>query len=114
MSFLSVIAPTFFLFAVIRFLYGIGLGIILPLSASFLTEITPGFKRGERIVMSRIFWSIGGLLTCIISWIILEDQTHGSWRLILFIISIPSFLSIWQRYKYNFESPRYLLINGQY
>jgi hypothetical protein len=57
--------------------------------------------------MSRVFWSIGCIAACILSWYFLLD---GSWRKLLFILSLLGFFSLYAFHKNGRESPRYLIM----
>lgn len=86
----SCFANNYEVFLVLRVLFGIGLGIIGPLSVTYITEITPNDKRGMMVALSRVFWSSGMIFTALVSFIC-EDR----WRVILFVISLPSILGLY-------------------
>jgi MFS family permease len=73
-------------FLLARFFYGIGIGICLPLSASYITEISPSAMRATLLAKSRVYWSGGCLITCFLGWIFLKNR---QWRVLLFIICLP-------------------------
>lgn len=68
---LTVISPNYAFFLFIRFLYGIGIGIVLPLSGTYLSEITPNDKRATLLSNSRVFWSVGSISTSILAYFFL-------------------------------------------
>jgi len=80
-----------FLFA--RFFYGIGIGICLPLSASYITEISPSYMRATLLAKSRVYWSGGCLVTCLLGYYFLEDN---SWRKLLFMICLPGMYALYE------------------
>lgn len=81
----------FFLFA--RFFYGIGIGMALPLTATYMTEIVPGSKRAFIMSVSRVYWSGGCVFACLIGWLLMGSN---HWRIILLILSIPNFIALYQ------------------
>ena len=104
----SCVVEDYMLFLALRVGFGIGLGIIGPLSVTYITEITPSDMRGSLIILSRVFWSSGMIFTCLVSYFCEER-----WRVILFIISLPSVLGLYLQMKIGRESPRYLLFNNK-
>lgn len=90
-----------------RFFYGIGIGICLPLSASYITEISPGNMRATLLSKSRVYWSAGCLFSCILGWLLLQDQ---AWRLMLLAICIPGLYAWYEHWREGRESLRYLWV----
>lgn len=93
---LSVFCTTFELFLVTRFFYGIGIGIILPLTATYITEVVPGSYRGRILTRSRVLWGAGCFFACFLGWFFLRSN---HWRLLLFILCLPSFYAIYDLLK---------------
>jgi MFS family permease len=91
-GFLSCFCTSFTFFAIVRFFYGIGIGIALPLTATYITEVVPGSQRANILSISRVYWSLGCLFACIAGWILL---LNNHWRLLLFILCFPSFYAIY-------------------
>ena len=60
------------MFIVFRFFYGIGIGITLPLSATYIAEITPTDYRSLFVAKSRVCWAIGCLMTLFLGWYALK------------------------------------------
>lgn len=104
---LSVFCTTFNMFLITRFFYGIGIGIILPLTATYITEIVPGSVRGHVLTLSRIYWSAGTFAACVLGWFLLQG---GHWRILLFTICLPSFYAIYDIHHNGKESLRYLWV----
>ena len=69
---LSAFCPSYETFLVTRFFYGVGIGIIVPLTATYITEIVPGSARGGILNLSFIYWSVGCLISCVLGWFLLK------------------------------------------
>jgi MFS family permease len=95
-GFLSCVCTSFTFFAIVRFFYGIGIGIALPLTATYITEVVPGTYRARILSLSRVYWSMGCLFACFVGWILL---THNHWRILLFILCFPSYYAIYDIIK---------------
>jgi putative MFS transporter len=113
---MSAIAGEFSFFLFMRFIYGIGIGIVLPLSATFVSEITPTAERARQLIYSRIIWNLGTILTCLLSYFLLDgfEEQASSWRLLLLIVCLPGVLALYFHFVHGRESPRYLLLKGKY
>jgi MFS family permease len=83
-------------FLVARFFYGVGIGICLPLSASYITEISPGYMRATLLSKSRVYWSAGCLFSCVLGWILLQNN---SWRVMLLAICLPGLYAWYEHIK---------------
>jgi MFS transporter, putative metabolite:H+ symporter len=94
-------------FLLARFFYGVGIGICLPLSASYITEISPAYMRATLLSKSRVYWSAGCVFTCLLGWVFLRSS---SWRSLLFAICLPGIYSLYEHVKEGKESLRYLWV----
>jgi MFS family permease len=108
---LSALASNYDMFLIIRFVYGIGIGIVLPLSATYLSEITPNNSRAMLLSWSRIYWSTGAVLTCALAYFLLG---HHYWRWLLTIICVPGIIATYLHLSTGKESPRFLLLHSRY
>lgn len=88
----SCICWNFNSFLLARFFYGIGIGICLPLSASYITEISPASVRATLMSKSRVYWSGGCLATSFLGWYFLQSN---SWRTLLFLICLPGIYAMY-------------------
>jgi len=88
---LSCVCWNYSSFLVARFFYGVGIGICIPLSATYITEIAPAHMRASLITRSRIWWSAGCLVTCLLGWLFLASN---SWRWLLFVIWLPGIYAL--------------------
>lgn len=113
---LSAMAGEFSFFLFVRFVYGVGIGIVLPLSATFVSEITPTKDRAERLSFSRVIWNLGTILTCVLSYFLLDGYERGEaqWRMLLLLVCLPGVMALGLHLTYGRESPRYLLLKGKY
>lgn len=87
---LTSLAPTPFLFAISRFVAGIGLGGIIPVAAALTVEYSPKDRRSFNYGLMYSGYSIGILVAALCSRAYLAD--HG-WRLIVLIGAVP-FLAV--------------------
>ncbi len=90
-------------FLVARVVYGVGVGICLPLSASYVTEISPGETRAGLMQKTRMFWAVGCVFTCVVCYFM-----RDSWRLVLLTICLPGIVALVEFVIYGKESLRYL------
>ena len=96
-----------------RFLAGIGLGALLVVDPSMLSEYLPPQNRGRFLVFLDFFWPVGLLLATGLSWVFL-DQIGGDsgWRYLFLAASFPAFLAFLARLNLP-ESPYWLGRNGR-
>ncbi|MDQ2984317.1 MAG: MFS transporter [Actinomycetota bacterium] len=96
-----------------RFLAGIGLGAMLVVDPSMLTEYLPPQRRGRFLVLLDFFWPIGLLLATGLSYLFLV-QVGGawSWRWLFLAASFPAFLAFLIRRSLP-ESPYFLARQGR-
>jgi putative MFS transporter len=96
-----------------RFLAGIGLGALLVVDPSMLSEYLPPQNRGRFLVFLDFFWPVGLLLATGLSWVFL-DQIGGDsgWRYLFLAASFPAFLAFLARLNLP-ESPYWLARTGR-
>jgi MFS transporter, putative metabolite:H+ symporter len=96
-----------------RFLAGIGLGALLVVDPSMLSEYLPPQNRGRFLVFLDFFWPVGLLLATGLAWIFL-DQVGGEygWRYLFLAASFPAFLAFFARLNLP-ESPYWLARKGR-
>jgi len=96
-----------------RFLAGLGLGGMLVVDPSLLTEYLPPQRRGRLLVMLDLFWPFGLLLATGLSYLFLVQVGGGwSWRWLFLAASFPAFMAFVARLSLP-ESPYYLARKGR-
>jgi MFS transporter, putative metabolite:H+ symporter len=96
-----------------RFLAGLGLGGMLVVDPSLLTEYLPPQRRGRLLVMLDLFWPLGLLLATGLSYVFLVQVGGGwSWRWLFLAASFPAFMAFVARLSLP-ESPYYLARHGR-
>ena len=78
------------------------------------SEISPTENRGKGIVVINSFVGIGKLYGVLMGALILDDISHGNWRLMMALSSIPCFAVFAYTWKYLQESPRFLIANERF
>ena len=111
----SAFAPNVTLFAISRFIGGIGIGVSTVAAPLFISEISPADRRGRLTGMFQ-FNIVLGLLVATISnaailWIMGSDS-ETAWRWMLGIEAIPALIYSFMCFSLP-ESPRWLIDNGQ-
>src|SRR5919198_552181 len=97
-----------------RFLAGLGLGGMLVVDPSMLTEYLPPQGRGRLLVFLDFWWPVGLLLATGLSWIFVGHSVGGSdsWRWLFLAASFPAFMAFVVRRTLP-ESPYYLARSGR-
>ena len=97
-----------------RFLAGLGLGGMLVVDPSMLTEYLPPQRRGRLLVFLDFWWPVGLLLATGLSWIFLGHSVGGSWswRWLFLAASFPAFMAFVVRRTLP-ESPYFLARQGR-
>ena len=105
--------PNVGLFALCRFLAGMGIGPVLASTAPLATELSPPKERGFVVSVANSFWTVGLIANGIWAYIVFE-WLQLSWRIFVAICTFPSVIGgilIWWLVP---ESPRHLALQGQY
>lgn len=119
-GFLSSMSQVFWLFLIMRFISGIGVGGSLPVIFSYYTEFLPKHHRGSLISVLATFWMMGNIIAAGLAWIIIphaelgyfsDNFKYNSWRIFVAICTVPSLSSAFLFYFFP-ESPKYLLTMG--
>ena len=98
----------------LRFLAGLGLGGMLVVDPSMLTEYLPPQRRGRLLVFLDFWWPVGLLAATFLSWIFIGHSIGGdnSWRWLFLAASFPAFLAFVVRRSLP-ESPYFLARHGR-
>jgi putative MFS transporter len=97
-----------------RFLAGLGLGGMLVVDPSMLTEYLPPQRRGRLLVFLDFWWPVGLLVATGLSWVFIGHSVGGdwSWRWLFLAASFPAFLAFVVRRTLP-ESPYFLARRGR-
>nr|XP_005994167.1 PREDICTED: synaptic vesicle glycoprotein 2C-like [Latimeria chalumnae] len=115
---LASLSPYFWLFLLLRFISGIGVGGSVPVIFSYFSEFQPRSKRGAMISGLATFWMAGNILAAGLAWLIIPNTSlyfqlgkfqFQSWRLFVVLCSIPSCSSAFVFAFLLPESPRFLM-----
>lgn len=64
--------------------------------------------RATLLSKSRVYWSFGILVTCLLGWIFLSHGRH--YRILLFLICLPGIYALYEHRTVGLESLRYLWV----
>lgn len=93
---------------VLRLLTGIGLGAIMPVSATMITEFSPARYRGTMSVLMNACWGLGGTISALVGYTLV---LKFGWRPAMLIGGLALFISPFVRMLP--ESMRFLLRKGR-
>ena len=91
-GFLSSLSQDFYLFMLLRFLSGVGVGGSIPVVWTYYAEFQPSARRGAALSILASFWMIGNLTVAASAWLIIPHDIgwtdpaafqYNSWRLVL-------------------------------
>ena len=97
----SGLAPSYSVFLVLRFLYGIGMGGEWGVGAALAMEASPPSRRGILSGVLQEGYALGYLLAALAYWAIFP---HWGWRPMFFLGGLPALLTLFIRAKVK-ESP---------
>ncbi|XP_061578358.1 synaptic vesicle glycoprotein 2B [Cololabis saira] len=115
-------APWFWLFLLLRFISGIGVGGSIPVIFSYFSEFMPRVRRGAMISALATFWMAGNILAAGLAWMViprtwahfsLGGLDFQSWRLFVVLCAVPSITSAVLFRLLMPESPRFLMEAGR-
>ncbi|XP_017562251.1 synaptic vesicle glycoprotein 2C isoform X1 [Pygocentrus nattereri] len=115
------LAPSFWLFLLLRFLSGVGVGGSIPVIFSYFSEFQPKLRRGAMISALATFWMAGNILAAGAAWLVIPRTflhvelgwlDFQSWRVFVVLCSIPSLTSAFIFSLAMPESPRFLIEVG--
>lgn len=109
-SALGALSPNFWVFLVLRFIAGIGLGGCIPVDYALVSEFSPRAQRGRVLTAMDGWWPIGATLCGLSATLLLP--LHGNWRWMLAVMILPAVLLFWLRRGVP-ESPIYLAKAGR-
>uniref|UniRef100_A0A3Q2WIB3 Synaptic vesicle glycoprotein 2 n=2 Tax=Haplochromis burtoni TaxID=8153 RepID=A0A3Q2WIB3_HAPBU len=115
---LASLAPWFWLFLLMRFISGIGVGGSLPVIFSYFSEFMPRLRRGAMISCLATFWMAGNILAAGLAWLVIPRTwvqfflgalDFKSWRVFVVLCSVPSISSALIFKLFMPESPKFLM-----
>ncbi|XP_062277413.1 synaptic vesicle glycoprotein 2B [Scomber scombrus] len=115
-------APWFWLFLLLRFISGIGVGGSIPVIFSYFSEFMPRLRRGAMISALATFWMAGNIVAAGLAWLViprtwahfsLGSLDFQSWRLFVVLCSVPSLTSALLFKLLMPESPKFLMEAGR-
>ncbi|KML59137.1 hypothetical protein VL15_11005 [Burkholderia cepacia] len=104
------LAWNFNIFAVARFVSGMGIGAALTVISTYMSEISPAKGRGRYMAWTTLPGLVGSALVPWLSFWLVPNFAHG-WRVILVLPVVGTlFVLFW--IKHFPESPRWLVAHG--
>ncbi|KAM3127307.1 hypothetical protein pb186bvf_020593 [Paramecium bursaria] len=99
---------------ILRTLYGIVIGLSIPISQILMTEVTPQRNRGQVIVSLQVMYVFGRLWTLFLAWQFLESLNKGNWRGMALCNTIPCTICFFASILFLQESPRHHIVQGNF
>ncbi len=105
----TAVATNWYVFVVLRFIGGLGVGVSSVIAPIYISEIAPASARGRLVILFQFNIVFGILISYFSNWVI--GLLFGdSWRLMLGIMAIPSFVFL-VLLRLVPESPRWLILH---
>jgi putative MFS transporter len=92
-----------------RLLVGLGLGGVLPVASTLVSELSPSRYRGRLLTLLESFWAYGWVLAAVIAYFVIP---RWGWRSAFFLGALPA-LYVFVLPRLIPESPRFLLGQGR-
>jgi len=106
----TALVPSYETLVFVRFVVGFGVG-GLTVPFDIFAEFLPNQMRGRYLMLINYYWTAGSITVTILAFLTLGQGY--SWRLFVFLCSIPCLASFILCYLYVPESPRWLLAEGR-
>jgi MFS family permease len=104
----------------LRFITGIGLGMVISGVVPLSAELSPPKFRGRYMALVSSGWVVGHLYTSLWALLIFggeneedEDESYGNWRFFLLVNAMPTMIAMLLVAAFVPESPRYYLCHGR-
>ncbi len=110
----TALVTNWYLFMVLRFAGGLGVGASSVIAPTYITEISPAAVRGRLVILFQfniVFGIVMAFLSNLLIVYILGQGNHDAWRYMLGIMAIPSLLFL-ILLKFVPETPRWLLLQS--
>lgn len=99
---------------VARFMVGVGVGMDIPTSASFLAEVAPKHRRGRVAgTLPNVMWLLGAIAAVLLALAIRGTAGQDTWRWLFGLAAVPALLVLVGRQILP-ESPRWLTAKGRH
>lgn len=109
-SLLLMVSPGFAVFAVLRFIQGLGIGGEVPVAAAFVSEIAKSSGRGRFVLLYELAFPAGLTAASLIATAVVPQF---GWRALYLIGAVPAVLAFLVRHMVP-ESPRWLASCGDH
>ncbi|XP_069758870.1 synaptic vesicle glycoprotein 2C isoform X2 [Narcine bancroftii] len=118
----SSLASNFWMFLMLRFFSGVGVGGSLPVVFSYFSEFLPQNKRGCMVSALATFWMSGNMLAAGLAFLVIPRTSLSfhlgtmhiqSWRTFVMLCSVPSLTSALIYALGMPESPKFLMETGK-
>lgn len=112
----SSMSEEFYSFMFYRIGVGVGLGLVVPSTMTFISEMSPSFLRGFCMNIIWIGYPLGELYICLIAKFFPLDNKFSqdsNWNNTIFYASLPIIINI-LLLNFVFESPKLLFIKKQF
>jgi MFS transporter, SP family, arabinose:H+ symporter len=105
----TAVVSNWYLFVIMRFIGGLGIGASSVIAPIYISEISPASFRGRLVILFQ-FNIVLGIVISLLSNYIIVTSYHGSWRLMLAVMAVPSLLYL-ILLRFVPESPRWLILH---
>ena len=101
----------FFSLFLMRFVLGLGVGVLSVAIPLYITEVAPDSMRGRFLVAFQISITIGILLSYLVNYLFLSSA-NSSWKISYYLLYLPVILQL-LLISFIPESPRWLISQGK-
>jgi sugar porter (SP) family MFS transporter len=111
----TAIVTNWYLFMILRFIGGLGVGASSVIAPIYISEISPAAARGRLVILFQtniVFGIVIAYLSNLVIVNILGPDQANSWRYMLGVMSVPSLIFL-ILLPFVPESPRWLLLQGR-
>lgn len=107
---LSALSRNYASLLVLRLFTGMGLGAVIPIVSTLVTEYSPSRVRGTLSIVINACWGLGGTLAALVGYSIVLEQ---GWRVAMYMGGFAFLLAILVRFMLP-ESTRFLISRGRH
>ncbi|HZX57244.1 MAG TPA: sugar porter family MFS transporter, partial [Mucilaginibacter sp.] len=108
----TALATNWYLFMVLRFIGGLGVGASSVTAPIYISEISPAKSRGRLVILFQLNIVLGILIAFVSNYLIglYGQNLHDSWRYMLGVMAVPSIMFLLLLNLVP-ESPRWLILH---